>query len=131
MSCSYQYYKNENEYFPILYCNVDGKRCLFSKRCEKEQRYISTGGDDHCFIKMEQTRKKIPSGSYFVEAYRKTPNGTYVMYIDTEDKTLELYTDITEFNQNYVFLNSEHTVASLTPLEKTEKRPVAKKKKTE
>ena len=40
--CPYAFYKDNETYYPYLYCKLDGKRCLYSKRCQKEEKYIQT-----------------------------------------------------------------------------------------
>ena len=35
--CPYAFYRDNETYYPYLYCKLDGKRCLYSKRCQKEE----------------------------------------------------------------------------------------------
>ena len=48
--CPYNFYNENDNYFPYLYCSIDGKRCLYSKKCNKEQRYIPL--DNHYFSRL-------------------------------------------------------------------------------
>ena len=82
MGCDYQYYKDIETYYPYLYCSIDGKRCLYSKRCELKHKFIPLGTEDECYKYNIELRKNIPSGSYFVVNQRPTKRGTYYIYVD-------------------------------------------------
>lgn len=41
--CDFMFYKEGEKYFPRLYCQIDGKQCFFSKRCEIEEKFIPNG----------------------------------------------------------------------------------------
>lgn len=125
MSCPYQFYEDESSYYPMLYCRVQSKPCLYRKRCDLQQKYISIDGADDCYILMEAKRKEIPSGSYFVKAKQVLPNGCYRLYLEIGDNVVEYRTNITEINQDYVYLKDNQI--SLTPIKEKPKR----KKKTE
>lgn len=128
MSCLYQYYEDESAYYPMLYCKVLSKPCLYRKKCEKEHKFIPTNGDDNCHIKMGELRKNIPNGSYYVRTTKLIPNGTYVLYIELDrDTVIEIYTKYTEFNQNYIYLNEDKTQVSLQPIEVITKKTTKKK----
>ena len=132
MSCLYQYYEDESAYYPMLYCSVLSKPCLYRKKCEKEHKFIPTNGDDKCHIKMEELKKDIPNGSYYVRATKVVPNGKYVLYIEIDKDTIvEKYTEYTEFNQNYIYLNEDKSKVSLQPFIKKETKKTSKKKVVE
>ena len=38
--CEHAYYKPEEKYMPYLYCHIDDKRCVYSKKCMKVERFI-------------------------------------------------------------------------------------------
>ena len=41
--CQHMYYKDETEYFPRLYCNIDDKICIYAKQCLKENKFVPNG----------------------------------------------------------------------------------------
>ncbi len=113
--CPFQYYEDESAYYPMLYCKATHKPCLYRKRCDKEQKYIPISGDDNCHILMEQTKRNIPNGSYFVKATQVLPNGTYRLYVEVGANVIEIKTNFKEFNQNYIYLDKAHK-PSFTPI---------------
>ncbi len=138
MSCPYQYYEDENSYYPMLYCKVQGKPCLYRKRCDLKQKYISIDGADKCYILMEEKRKDIPVGSCYVKAKQVLPNGYYRLYVALGNTTVEYLTNFKEVNQNYVYVKNNKV--SLVPFKEEnseesvigeEKPKTRKKKKTE
>lgn len=136
MSCPYQFYEDENSYYPMLYCKLTTRPCLYRKRCDLEQKYVRIDGDDDCYILMEQTKRDIPNGSYFVKATQVLPNGYYRLYVEVGNGVIEYPTKFKEFNQNYIYLKDNQV--SLTPIkekavEVVEEKPKTsrKKKKTE
>lgn len=120
--CPYQFYKEDETYYPKLYCKANGKTCPHSKRCGKEERYISISGAEKCHIMEEQKRKDIPKDTYYVRTYKQRPNGTYSLYVDIDGNgTIEkINTDFTDFDQYYVYLDKVNGVyiPSLTPIKK-------------
>lgn len=127
MSCPYQFYENKDSYYPMLYCKITTKPCLYRKRCDLEKRYIPIEGDDNCHIRMEQSKRDIPSGSYFVKATQVLPNGYYRLYVEVGQNIIEYPTNFKEFNQDYIYLKDNHV--SLTPIR--ESKANKKKKKIE
>ena len=136
MSCPYQFYEDENSYYPMLYCKLTTRPCLYRKRCDLEQKYVRIDGDDDCYILMEEIKRDIPNGSYFVKATQVLPNGYYRLYVEVGDNVIEYPTRFKEFNQNYVYLKDNQV--SLTPVKeravetfKEKPKTNGKKKKTE
>ena len=43
--CEHAFYKPEEKYTPSLYCKIDDKRCIYSKRCLKVDRFIPLEGE--------------------------------------------------------------------------------------
>lgn len=149
MSCPYQYYNDKETYYPNLYCKISGKGCLYRKRCDKVQKYIPIDGDEGCYILLENTKKSIPQGSYYVRIRKQGANGKYILFVEVgNDVVKEIRTNFTEFNQDYIYLSKDYTLYSLTPIvdkpkvvevetketeveTKVEKKTKSKKKKTE
>lgn len=115
MSCPFQYYEDESSYYPMLYCKVSTKPCLYRKRCDLQQKYIPIDGDDKCYILMEKTKREIPNGSYYVKATQVLPNGLYRLYVEIGSNVVEIKTNFKEFNQDYIYLDKDYK-PSLTPI---------------
>lgn len=132
MSCPYQFYEDESSYYPMLYCRVQSKPCLYRKRCDLQQKYISIDGADDCYILMEAKRKEIPNGSYFVKAKQVLPNGCYRLYVELNGNVVQYVTKTKEFNQDYVYIG-ENGECSTIPVKKETKtvKPKTSKKKTD
>ena len=66
--CCYAYYKPEERYCPNLWCNLDDKRCIYSKKCLKVDKFIPLEGEKwkECYKFIMEKRKNIPKDSYFV-----------------------------------------------------------------
>ena len=109
MNCKYDYYKEEEKYCPYLYCNIDDKRCIYSKRCLKVDKFIPMDGDvwKECPKYNMQMQKEIPSGANFVQTYRKDKKGNIVLYVVMNDKVEKINTKLKELNQNYVYVQDD------------------------
>ena len=127
--CPFQYYEDESAYYPMLYCKVKNKPCLYRKRCDMKQKYIPIDGDDKCYIYMEQIKRDIPKDSYFVKATQLLPNGYYRLYVEIDGRVAEYITNFKEFNQNYVYIRDGKV--SPNPIAKKKAEYDKKKKKTE
>lgn len=126
MGCPYEFYKQEEQYFPHLYCKYSGKYCIYSKRCMIHEKYISIEGDKwkECYMYTESERKNIPSGSYFVQSSRPNRNGKLYLYVVLKEEVVRILSDFTTLNQNYVYLkrvNDSYEV-SLTPFKRKIKK---------
>ena len=133
MACDYQYYKDPNSYYPMLYCNIDNKRCLYSKRCELEKRFISLDNTKECYKYNMKKIKNIPEGSFYVVNKRPSRNGFYV-YVEIDGKNVKLNIEDKDFNQDYVYLKKTDVgyEVSKVPfaIEIVEDKPIEPKKKT-
>lgn len=106
MSCIFQYYKAEEVYYPMLYCSVTQKPCLYRKKCNLEHKYITADGVDtsKCSIYMKNiTNTEIPNGAVKVLMTRVRPNGKYSVYFEVDGVTYKANTDLTEFDQEYIY----------------------------
>lgn len=132
MSCVYEYYKNEEEYFPRLYCSIDNGYCIYSKRCLKVNKFIPLDNQGECYKMIEEKIKEIPKGSYYVETFRPNRLGKLYLYVIIEDRVEKILSDFEELNQNYVYLKkgTNSYLVSLTPFPKVEKEKKTYTKKT-
>ena len=124
--CPYNFYNENDNYFPYLYCSIDGKRCLYSKKCNKEQRYIPLDNQGECYKMNEKVRKEIPTNSYFVKTTRQSKHGTW-LYVEIGDKIEKIEIPIENYDKNYVYIKvtkDGKKLASETPF-----RTYGKKKK--
>ena len=118
--CKYAYYKSEEKYFPNLYCSIDDKRCMYSKKCLKVEKFVPLENEmwRECYKFIMEKRKIIPKDSYFVQTYRPNRNGKLYLYIVMDDKVERILSNFTEINQDYVYVkrlsNNEYKV-SLVP----------------
>lgn len=116
MGCIYQYYKDSEIYYPKLYCKLDDKRCLYSKRCELKEKFIPLGTEDECYKYNLQKHKDLPEGSYLVVNQRKNKRGTIYAYVDYNgsNRRIEVAEEIL---QDYVYIKEENgeLIASTTP----------------
>ena len=120
--CINAYYKPEEKYMPYLYCNIDNKRCMYSKKCMKVERFVPLENEmwKECYKFIMNKRKNIPKDSYFVQTYRPNKSGKLILYVAMEDSTKRIQTDLKELKQDYVYIDGD--TVSLTPIEKkTEK----------
>ncbi len=126
MACPYEYYKDDEYYYPRLYCKVSNGLCLYQKRCEKVNKYISIEGDlwRECYMYVESKQKDIPNGSYYVQSKRPNRNGKLYLYVVIDDKVKKILSDFTSINQDYVYLKEglDGYEVSLTPFRGTRKK---------
>lgn len=117
MACSYQYYNEDETYFPRLYCNIDNKYCIYSKKCMIEEKFVSLENQGECYKYIMEMQKNIPKGSYYVETYRFDKNNKIIIYAIVEDSVIKIKTDLTELNQNYIYIkeSAKGYQVSLTP----------------
>lgn len=126
--CEYAYYEN-NTSKPQIYCKINNKPCLFSKFCIKQNKYIHREGVDDCYMALEEKKKTIPNGSYYV---RFVKNG--FAYIEIDNKVIKVKDTVGNID-NYVYLqqiDGQYQI-SLTPFfnnndNKPKKRQYRKKK---
>lgn len=140
MGCPYEFYKEEEEknYFPYLYCNINNGKCIYSKKCLKEERFISMEGElwKECYIYNMNRINKIPNGSYYVQFIKKSviSNKLY-LYVVIGDSVERIYSNLEELNQDYVYLRKDKDgkyEVSLVPfVENKDNKKQTKKKKTE
>ena len=43
--CEHAFYKPEEKYTPRLYCKIEDKMCIYSKRCFKVDRFMPEDGN--------------------------------------------------------------------------------------
>lgn len=91
MSCPYGYYKSEETFYPKLYCNIDEKMCIYTKRCQQVEKYIPLDSQKECYKYIMELKKDIPKGSYFVETYRPDKKGFLYIYVEIVDGYTQKY----------------------------------------
>ncbi len=112
--------KEGEKYFPKIYWKVDEKQCIFSKRCEKEERFVPNGDlYKDCMKRIEESRKDIPQGSYYIQTVRPNKKGELQLYVVIDNNVVKIATTLTEINQNYIYIqdNLDGYSVSLTPFE--------------
>ena len=116
--CENAYYKPEEKYMPYLYCNIDNKRCIYSKKCMKVERFVPLENEmwKECYKFIMNKRNNIPKDSYFVQTYRPNRTGKLILYVAMGDSTKKIQSNFTELKQDYVYIDGD--TISLTPIEK-------------
>lgn len=104
--CPYAFYKDNETYYPYLYCKLDGKRCLYSKRCQKEEKYIPLDNQGECYKMIENIKHNIPTNSFYVQNSRPSPNGTW-LYVEFEGNVVKVEIKIKDYNKDYVYLKKK------------------------
>lgn len=105
--CDYAFYKEDEKFYPRLYCQIDEKWCHYVKRCEKVEKFIPIRDNvwEECGKYIMEKRKDIPEGSYFVQTTRPNRQGKLFLYVLVEDDKIEkILSNLTELKQNYVYL---------------------------
>lgn len=124
--CEYAFYDNKTSK-PQIYCRINNKLCLFSKFCTKQNRYIHREGVDNCYMALEEKKKTIPSGSYYV---RFVKNG--FIYAEVDGRIVKIKDTIGNVG-NYIYLQGSdgQYQISLTPFfnDDTPKKRQYRKKK--
>lgn len=110
--CEHAFYKPEEKYTPRLYCKIEDKMCMYSKRCLKVDRYIPLEGEmwKECYIYIMEKRKNIPKGSYLVQTIRPHKSGKLYLYVLVEDDKIEkILSNFDKLEQDYVYLRKNAT----------------------
>lgn len=124
--CEHAYYKPEEKYMPYLYCHIDDKRCVYSKKCMKVERFIPLENEmwKECYKFIMNKRNDIPEGSYFVQTYRPNRAGRLILYVAMGDTTKKIQSHFTKLDQDYVYIDGN--TISLTPIEKKNSEEIVK-----
>jgi hypothetical protein len=127
--CEYAFYKDEEKFYPRLYCKVDNKWCHYVKRCEKVEKFIPIKDNvwEECGKYIMEKRKDIPAGSYFVQATRPSKQGNLFLYVLINDDKIErISSKLTELKQNYIYLRKNNNVyeVSLEPFKEEKKENI-------
>ena len=110
--CEHAFYKPEEKYTPRLYCKIEDKMCIYSKRCLKVDRFIPLEGEKwkECYIYIMEKRKNIPKGSYLVQTTRPHKSGKLYLYVLVEDDKIEkILSNFDKLEQDYVYLRKNVT----------------------
>lgn len=113
MICEYGYYKDEETYYPKLYCGINNKFCIYTKKCEREHKFIPTNQDE-CYIRNEHDRNSIPKGSCYV----RTQDKGY-LYVEIDNDHVKKIKNTLGNVKDYVFLKQvgQTYEISLSPFE--------------
>lgn len=117
--CPYGYYEESETFYPHVYCKIDGKTCIYTKRCQQEQRYIPLNQEE-CAKAMTEEQKAIPTGSYYVITSRPSPNGTWV-YIKINGNVQMFNLPIKDYKESYVYYDEKTKTVSDKSIEKPKK----------
>lgn len=119
MSCQYNYYENDYD----LMCKVNGKPCIYRKKCDKVGKFIPNDNQEECYIYNMEKIKNIPKGSKYIVFTKK--DYLYVMIDD--DHTIKVKNTLGKIDQDYIYLKEtiDGYEISLTPFE-TRKNNVRK-----
>lgn len=122
--CQFAYY-NEKDKIPQIHCKLNNGLCLYSKFCYKQNKYIHREGVENCYMALEEIRKTIPNGAYYVRFVRKG-----FAYVEINDKVVKIKDDIGIDNYVYLRLNENGEYeTSLQPFTTEKKRQYNRKKK--
>lgn len=105
--CEHAFYKPEEKYIPRLYCNLEGKVCIYSKKCLKVDRFIPLEGEKwrECYKYIMDKIKNIPKGSYLVQTTRPHKSGKLYLYVLTEENKIErILSNFEKLEQEFVYL---------------------------
>jgi hypothetical protein len=105
--CEHAYYKPEEKYIPRLYCKLEDKVCIYTKKCLKLDRFVPLEGEKwrECYKYIMDKRKNIPKGSYFVQVTKPNKNGKLYLYVLTEEDKIErILSNFDKLEQDYVYL---------------------------
>ena len=124
--CKYAFYKEEETYYPRLYCKADNKWCVYVKRCDKVEKFIPIKDDvwEECGKYIMEKRKEIPEGSYLVQTSRPNRSGNLLIYVALENKTVRIETQFKKLEQEYVYLKETKNgyEVSLEPFKEEKKK---------
>lgn len=127
MACEYGYYKDNEPFYPKIYCKMDGSMCVYSKRCKIQEKYIALDNQKECYKYNMEKQKEIPKGSKYIEFERKG-----YLYVDMGDNhTEKIKNTLGKINQDYVYVKDglDGYEISLVPFET--KRTYTRKKADE
>ena len=104
--------------------NVGKKVCLYSKFCIKANKHIPNDGMENCFMALEEEKKDIPSGAYYVRFVRKG-----YLYVEINDNQVVEIKDTLGNVTNYVYIKQvgDEYQVSLTPFNEIKKKNNRKK----
>ena len=124
--CEHAYYKDNEKFYPRLYCRISENWCPYTKRCQKVEKFIPIDDDvwEECDRYIMERRKNIPEGSYFVQATRPNKQGKLFLYVLIEENKVEkIFSNLTKLEQDYIYLDKVNGVykTSLEPFKKENK----------
>lgn len=124
--CEYNYYKDGENYYPRLYCNIDDIYCIYSYRCAKHEKFLPMNNQEECYKYNMAKRENIPSGSKYIEFERRG-----FLYVEIDNNHVaKIPNTLGEFDQNYLYIKDgiDGYEISLVPF--IEKKTTTPRKKT-
>ncbi len=115
--CEFAYYNSDR-----LLCKITKDNCLYSKYCDRQHKYIHRDGVENCYMAIDEKRKDIPNGAYYVRFVKKG-----YAYIELGDKIVKVKDTIGVNNYVYVFENNGEYEISLSPFKHEETTPTKKR----
>lgn len=123
--CDYQYYKEDETYYPHIYCKLTNKYCMYQKKCEMVEKFIPIEDEKwkECYMYIMEQQKNIPKDSYLIQTARTNKHGKTYLYVIIDDCVEKITTDIKveDIKQNYIYVKEtkDGYVVSLNPFKKT------------
>lgn len=105
--CEHAYYKPEEKYMPRLYCKIEDKVCIYTKKCLKVDRFVPLEGEKwrECYKYIMEKRKNIPKGACLVQVTKPNKKGKLYLYVLTEEDKIErILSNFDKLEQDYVYL---------------------------
>jgi hypothetical protein len=131
--CKYVYYDNTEIVKPKMYCKLNNKICLYSKFCVNQNKYIPKEGMENCYMVLQEEKKTIPSGSYYVRFIKKgflyVEIGNSVIKIKDTLGTVTNYVYVKQTPNGYEIALQPFTYEISNEQKETKRRTYNRKKK--
>ena len=124
--CKYSYIDETNSRQPI-YCKLNRRPCIFSKYCDKVNKFVEKDGMENCFMALAEFKKNVPNGAHYVRFSKRG-----FLFVELNDDKVIMVRDTIGIETNYVYLrevNGEYQ-ASLNPFEENVVKETPKKRNT-
>ena len=93
------FYDEREKVKPKLYCRLNKRVCLYSKFCIKANKHIPNDGMENCFMALQEEKKKIPNGAYYVRCIRKG-----YLYVELDNNHVIKVKNTLDKETDYVYL---------------------------
>ena len=100
--CEYNYYKDGENYFPRLYCNINNAYCIYSYKCTRHERFLPKDNQKECYKYNMAKKENSPNGSKYIEFERKG-----FLYVKMDNSHVEkILNTLGDFEQKYVYVKN-------------------------